>query len=93
MSIKTVCVRIRGRVQGVWFRGWTVQQATQYDLDGWVRNRLDGSVEAVFSGKQEDVDKMIDACWRGPKYSSVESIDVADEFDDVNSGFVTKKTV
>ena len=42
--------RIEGRVQGVWYRAWTVEQATQRDLQGWVRNRGDGSVEALFHG-------------------------------------------
>ena len=46
----TIRVRITGRVQGVWYRGWTVDQARHLRLAGWVRNRLDGSVEAVFSG-------------------------------------------
>ena len=45
-----VRARISGRVQGVWFRAWTVEQAEMLGLDGWVRNRSDGSVEALFAG-------------------------------------------
>ena len=44
-------VRIRGKVQGVWYRAWTVQEATRRGLRGWVRNRRDGSVEAFFAGE------------------------------------------
>ena len=58
-------VRIEGRVQGVWFRGWTVDDATRLKLDGWVRNRRDGSVEALFAGRAQAVDKMLAACRRG----------------------------
>ena len=51
----TVRVRISGRVQGVWYRGWTVDEARRLGLSGWVRNRRDGSVEAVFSGPEHVV--------------------------------------
>mgnify|MGYP001085032248 FL=1 len=54
---KTVTVRIEGRVQGVYYRAWTDQTARRLDLDGWVRNRRDGSVEAVFSGLAPQVDE------------------------------------
>lgn len=59
-------VIVEGRVQGVWFRGWTIEQARMRGLDGWVRNRSDGSVEALFSGPPADVAAMVQACRRGP---------------------------
>lgn len=69
-----VRVRITGRVQGVWYRGWTVDQANARGLDGWVRNRRDGSVEALFSGPAEVVDDMIEACRRGPPAARVDAV-------------------
>lgn len=69
--MKSILVRIEGRVQGVWFRGWTVHEATRLGLNGWVRNRRDGSVEAVFSGPAEAVDDMLRACHAGPPAAQV----------------------
>jgi acylphosphatase len=70
-----VGVVIRGRVQGVWFRGWTVETATRMGLDGWVRNRRDGSVEALFAGPAERVEAMITACGRGPSAARVDHLE------------------
>ena len=74
MSNKCVRVRIEGRVQGVWFRGWTRQQAEALGIDGWVRNNADGSVEAVFSGRADDVDDMLKLCWQGPPLARVDTV-------------------
>ena len=62
----TVRVHIKGRVQGVWYRGWTVDQARRLGLSGWVRNRRDGSVEAVFSGPEQAVRTANELCRQGP---------------------------
>ncbi len=67
-------MRIEGRVQGVWYRGWTVQQAIGRRLAGWVRNRSDGSVEALFAGPKPAVNEMIEACWRGPPSARVSNV-------------------
>jgi acylphosphatase len=67
-------VTIRGRVQGVGYRFWLVQQATAHDLEGWVRNRGDGSVEAVFAGAEDVVTEMIASCRRGPSSARVEAV-------------------
>lgn len=72
--VRTVLVRIEGRVQGVWFRGWTVQQAMRRGLAGWVRNRSDGSVEALFSGPEPQVDAMLAACREGPPSARVVNV-------------------
>lgn len=71
---KTVRARIDGHVQGVWYRGWTVSEAASRGLTGWVRNRRDGSVEALFSGPKAAVNDMLDACWRGPPAARVTAV-------------------
>lgn len=76
MSAKTVHVRITGRVQGVWFRAWTSEQARLRNLSGWVRNRADGAVEALFSGAATDVDSMVAACREGPPAARVSDVAV-----------------
>ena len=68
-------VVIRGRVQGIGYRAWTEVTALERGLEGWVRNRRDGSVEAVFGGPQHDVVAMIAECRRGPPGAWVETID------------------
>jgi acylphosphatase len=70
-----VHVRIYGRVQGVFFRAWTEDEATARGLSGWVRNRSDGTVEAVFSGPEAKVDEMVAACRRGPPLAEVTRIE------------------
>lgn len=70
-----VRVVIRGRVQGVWYRGWTVDEATRRGLRGWVRNRRDGTVEALFAGPRDRVEAMIDACRDGPPAARVDSVE------------------
>jgi acylphosphatase len=71
-------VVIRGRVQGVGYRAWAEYTALDHDLEGWVRNRRDGSVEAVFVGSPEAVVQMIEACRRGPPGARVDTVDVRD---------------
>jgi acylphosphatase len=68
-------VTIRGRVQGVGFRYWTRRAATARGLTGWVRNRRDGSVEAVFAGDEQAVADMIKLCRRGPEPARVATVD------------------
>jgi acylphosphatase len=71
-------VVIRGRVQGVGFRMWTEDEALRRGLEGWARNRRDGAVEAVFSGPDDMVAAMIDACHQGPRGARVEAVDVSE---------------
>jgi acylphosphatase len=67
-------VTIRGRVQGVGYRAWVEYQATASKLEGWVRNRRDGSVEALFAGSPKAVAEMIALCRHGPPGSRVEAV-------------------
>ena len=68
-------VVIRGRVQGVGYRAWTEYTALEVGLEGWVRNRSDGTVEALFAGPSDVVASMLDACRQGPPGARVEAID------------------
>jgi acylphosphatase len=68
-------VMIRGRVQGVGYRAWVEYEARRRQLEGWVRNRRGGSVEAVFSGPEDVVAGMIAACRRGPSAARVEKVE------------------
>jgi acylphosphatase len=67
-------VTFRGRVQGVGYRAWVEDQAIARDLEGWVRNRRDGSVEAVFAGAGHVVSEVIASCRRGPSSARVEAV-------------------
>jgi acylphosphatase len=72
------CIRhvvIRGRVQFVGFRAWTEYTALDLGLAGWVRNRRDGAVEAVFAGGADEVAAMVEACRYGPPGARVETVD------------------
>ncbi|MCA3561317.1 MAG: acylphosphatase [Aestuariivirga sp.] len=74
MSLTTLHVFVEGRVQGVGFRAFVEREADERALRGWVRNRSDGRVEAVFMGGEEDVQSMIAACHRGPRLSLVRNV-------------------
>ncbi|HBG91931.1 MAG: acylphosphatase [Nitrospirae bacterium GWF2_44_13] len=67
---------ISGRVQGVFYRSFTEDVAQLLGLKGWVKNRSDGNVEAVFEGKKEDIEKAIKSCYKGPPAAKVNNIDV-----------------
>lgn len=88
----SVRVVIAGRVQGVWYRGWAKSTAASLGLDGWVRNRRDGTVEAVFSGDSATLEAMLQACWQGPDMASVTAVDQFECDVSVNPGFIVKST-
>ena len=92
MAQKAVHVRIVGRVQGVLYRGWTVDRATGLGLSGWVRNQRDGSVEAVFSGSSSEIDQMIEKCRFGPRSANVDQVFVELEDGEFASGFIQRPT-
>lgn len=78
-------VLISGRVQGVFFRSNTEDRAKELGLKGWVRNLLDGGVEAVFEGEEEKVKEMVEWCRKGPRFANVSKIDV--EFKNASNEF------
>ena len=80
-------VRIFGRVQGVFFRQWTVNQARALGVLGWVRNRPDGTVEAHVAGEEDAVAKMIAAMHLGPSQARVEDVTVENVDSEDLSGF------
>jgi acylphosphatase len=67
-------VTIRGRVQGVGYRAWVEHEAIARGLEGWVRNRRDGSVEALFAGPADVVTDMVARCRRGPSSARVDAV-------------------
>jgi acylphosphatase len=74
--MEMICrVVIRGQVQGVGFRAWAEITALELGLEGWVRNRRDGSVEAVLAGSEEAVLTMVESCHDGPPGANVSAVD------------------
>ena len=69
-------VRVTGRVQGVFFRAWTMDEARSLGLNGWVRNCSDGSVEAHIEGDEDAIDELIDLIREGPPDARVEKVEV-----------------
>jgi len=82
-----VRLRIHGRVQGVWYRGWLVDEARAHGVDGWVRNRADGSVEALLAGSETAVRALLERCHEGPELARVTSIEELPATDRPQSGF------
>lgn len=93
LLILQVRVEVKGVVQGVFFRDWTVENATQLGVNGWVRNRRDGSVEALFSGESDKVDEMQQRCRRGPQHAVVTSFQSFPSSDQPGSGFQRRPTI
>lgn len=91
--MKRMRVVISGRVQGVWFRGWIAEEANARGLDGWVRNRRDGTVEAVFAGAPGAVEAMLAACWEGPPAARVTDVALFPHDAPVEPGFHYLPTV
>ena len=79
MANKRTYVFIEGRVQGVFFRAETQKTANNYNVKGWVKNLYDGRVEALFEGKEEDVERAVLWCYQGPAHSSVTGVEVKKE--------------
>ncbi len=89
-------VKISGRVQGVYYRAWTMQEASARNLTGWVRNCRDGSVEALFCGADQQVRDMVLACREGPpraRVSAVEELSTTGGAGDVPGDFRQLPTV
>ena len=81
-------VRVTGRVQGVWFRGWTQETALARGLRGWVRNEADGSVSVLLIGQEAAVTGMVRALHCGPPAAQVRQVDVKEtDMQDLGTGF------
>ncbi|MDX2307083.1 MAG: acylphosphatase [Hyphomicrobium sp.] len=78
-EVRGVRVRVEGVVQGVGYRAWTASTARELGLSGWVRNRTDGSVEAVFLGPEDAVADMLARCRTGPNYAEVTAVTTFDD--------------
>lgn len=89
---RTVRIRITGHVQNVAFRDWMQRTARALGVAGWVRNRRDGSVEAVVSGAPDLVADMLELCRRGPPAAQVGDVAILAEEDENPSGFEIRPT-
>ncbi|MBL4667236.1 MAG: acylphosphatase [Sneathiella sp.] len=90
----TVHAMITGRVQGVGYRAWTVDEARRHGVRGWVRNRSDRSVEAMLQGDVTKVEALIEKCWQGPLMARVVDIRRREKPDvDVFNDFTSKSTL
>lgn len=92
MAQSVVRVVVRGQVQGVWFRGWTVEQARSLRLRGWVRNRKDGTVEALLGGPEDAVREMLQRCRSGPPGAAVSEVEEHPGDDPLPEGFGQRGT-
>ncbi len=89
---KSVHVIISGRVQGVSYRAWTVRNANRLGISGWVRNRTDGTVEAVFLGAAGDVDTLLEECRKGPLPAKVSDVEITEWSGEIAPGFMRLPT-
>jgi acylphosphatase len=80
-------VVVHGRVQGVFFRDTARERARAHGVAGWVRNRPDGALEAVFEGSLDDVERLVRFCRTGPPRAAVERVEVSEEEPEGLSGF------
>jgi acylphosphatase len=91
-DVRTVRVRISGRVHGVGYRAWIEEAALDQAATGWVRNRRDGTVEALFAGAPEDVAEMLRRCRQGPRGAVVTAVEILEEGEDAPGGFEVRET-
>ena len=80
-------VVVHGHVQGVFFRGWARRLAQDHGVAGWVRNNADGTVEAVFEGEEEAVERLVQFCHQGPRGAVVERVETFEEEPEGLGGF------
>ena len=89
---RTLHLMIEGRVQGVGYRQWVSHQARSLSLTGWVRNRIDGRVEAMVSGSGAKVEQLIEAARRGPRLAVVSNIECQDRVEENWPDFSVRPT-
>jgi acylphosphatase len=90
---EAIRLRIDGRVQGVGYRAWLEREARSHGLRGWVRNRRDGSVEALLIGDADAVEAVAASCARGPRLAGVTAVERFPATDDGSAGFITLATI
>ncbi len=90
--MRAMRLRISGRVQGVGYRAWAMQTAVRLGVRGWVRNRMDGSVEALVIGDEAAVAAMVEACRRGPRAAMVMDVAVSEAEADDSADFAARPT-
>jgi acylphosphatase len=93
MAVTAARLVITGRVQGVGFRAWTRREARRRGLRGWVRNRSDGSVEALLIGDAASVDSLAEACRHGPITARVDGVLRTSADDDGSTDFAERASV
>jgi acylphosphatase len=76
--MKAIKVIIYGKVQGVGFRNFIFLHAKRLNIKGYIKNNPDGTVEAVFEGDEDNINKMVELCKRGPERARVDKIDIKD---------------
>jgi acylphosphatase len=91
-AAESLRLRITGKVQGVGYRLWATRTAASLGLRGWVRNRRDGSVEALVTGRPENVAAMVDAAHKGPPGARVAEVTATPEDEDGSVGFTALPT-
>jgi acylphosphatase len=92
-DVTTLRLRIEGTVQGVGYRFFAVDEARKLRLDGWIRNRSDGSVEALVSGPTRQVESFVATCMRGPSGARVSNVDMHSAEPPAERGFRSRATV
>ena len=85
--MKTVHVKISGKVQGVFFRATAKEIASLHKISGWIKNTYDDNVEALITGEKEDVEKFIAWCKHGPEKANVENVTVSNMDLQIFDGF------
>ena len=91
--MEAVHLRISGRVQGVGYRAWAVRTAARLGVRGWVRNRADGTVEALIIGDAPALAAMVEACRQGPRAATVRDVAVSEAEDDGSADFAARPTL
>lgn len=92
-EVTTLRLRIEGSVQGVGYRFFAVDEARRLGLDGWIRNRSDGSVEALVSGRTKQIESFVAICMRGPPGARVTNVDMHTADPPSERGFRSRATV
>lgn len=91
MSLKTISIKVTGKVQGVWYRNYTVDKATELGICGFVMNRADHSVFILATGTEAKLQEMIQWCYEGSPNSKVEEVEVKDQELNIMKDFIIKR--